>query len=450
MKICLCLHHFLPDFVGGTEMYTLRLAQYLQEAGVEMIIIIPHLDHSATTEYIYEGVRVIRYAENSIEDRKMIMGKKKPEGLNEFVSILKKEKPGIVHFHELAPGRGINIFHVEQTYQLHIPVVLTFHVSYYTCLKGSMVYKDEKKCDGLIIVSRCMECMYASKNITGLNATLLGNAAMALFKLNVDATLLNNTVGTALGLPSVVNKLKNDLAKLSGFAEKIVVLAEWYKDILQKNGIPSSKLIYIKQGLINSPGASSHKTGISAPLKVIYIGRISKLKGVHLLIDAVCQLTEEKISLEIYGPETEINYAIECKEKTNGKKNIHWKGTVPSQEVNKILSQSHVLCLPSDFEMSPLVIQEAFAAGIPVLASDVYGNAEQIRDGKDGWLFRFRDSNDLAEKLKCLAEDMNLIETAMQQLPSATGFREVADTHLELYSEILRTKKSTLPENIIS
>jgi glycosyltransferase involved in cell wall biosynthesis len=66
--------------------------------------------------------------------------------------------------------------------------------------------------------------------------------------------------------------------------------------------------------------------------------------------------------------------------------------------------------------MSPLVIKEAFAAGIPVLASNVYGNAEQINDGKNGWLFKFNDSDALKTKLQQLIDDPFLVEIAQKNL----------------------------------
>jgi glycosyltransferase involved in cell wall biosynthesis len=438
LKILLCLHHFLPEFVGGTEIYTLRLAQQIKQNGIEPVILIPHFDHSTTSEYAYEGVRVIRYAETSIEnDRKMIMGKKEPLGLVEFVKVVKAEQPNIIHFHELSPGRGLNIFHVEKAYELKIPIVLTFHLSYYTCMKGSLVYKDEKKCDGIIRINACTECIYQSKNITGIKAKLLVNTALALFNTGINPTKLNSTLGTALGFPFVVNKIKENLIRFSNLAEKIIVLADWYKEILIKNEVPATKLLYIKQGLTTNTQLSLNYNKISYPFKVVYIGRISKLKGLHLLIDAVCQLPEEKISLFIYGPETEEGYANDCKQKSIHKKNIYWKGTIPSEDVIPALSNYHVLCLPSAFEMSPLVIQEAFAAGLPVLASDVYGNAEQINDGINGWLFRFNDSNDLANKLIFLTNDLSIVEKAQQNLPASNEFKQVAEKHMALYSEII-------------
>ncbi len=287
-----------------------------------------------------------------------------------FRKLLVTEKPDIIHFHELAPGRGINIFHVEKAHELKIPIVLTFHLSYYTCFKGSLIYKDEKKCDGIIKVKRCTECVYQSKNITGIKAKMLDTAALALFKTGIDTTAFNSSIGTALGFPFVINKIKNDLVRLSAMANKIVVLADWYKNILEKNGVPSSKLIYIKQGLTGAVKELPVSDKIAAPLKLVFIGRISALKGLHLLIDAMADLPAEKICLDIYGPETGDGYAVECKQKSASMKNIRWMGTVASENVIETLSQYHLLCLPSTFsEMSPLVIQEAFAAGIPVLAS---------------------------------------------------------------------------------
>ncbi len=439
LKIAFCLHHFLPYQVAGTEMYSFQLAHHLAVAGIETLVIIPNMGSSVTDEYTYKGARVIRYAEDSVEDRAMIMGNAAPEGLSLFVDIIKKEKPSIVHFHELAPGRGINIFHVAAVHELGLPIVLTFHLSSYTCTKGSLIYLDKIKCDGIIKIRRCSECVYESKNITGTRAALLTNMAMGLYHAGINPVKLNSSIGTALGYPFVINKIKQDLLKLSMMAEKIVVLAEWYKRILEQNGVSPDKLVYIKQGLTGKEQNKAHPSpGINLPLKVVFIGRISALKGVHLLIDAVCRLPEDKISLCIYGQETEDDYALDCKKRSAGKKNIHWMGMIASEDVIDMLAQHHILCLPSTFsEMSPLVIQEAFAAGLPVLASDVYGNAEQIKEGENGWLFRFKDSDHLAEKLAFLIDDISRVSAARERLPVDNTFITVAEQHVALYAGML-------------
>jgi glycosyltransferase involved in cell wall biosynthesis len=247
-------------------------------------------------------------------------------------------------------------------------------------------------------------------------------------------------MGTALGFPFVINKLKTDLLRLSKYAKKIVVLADWYKVILEKNGVSSSKLIYIKQGMAADLQIAGNNTKISIPLKLVYIGRISALKGLHLLIEAVQQISTDKISLDIYGPEEEEEYAMKCRQKSKENRNIRWNGTIHSEIVIQTLSKYDVLCLPSAFEMSPLVIQEAFAAGLPVLASDVYGNAEQITHGVNGWLFKLNDAMDLAVKLEELVSDLDSVVKAKPYLHSINTFRDVAFEHKSIYSAILSSQ----------
>jgi len=451
MKIVFCLHHFLPEYIAGTEIYALRLAQYLKKAGIEVVILIPHFDQSTNSEYEYENLRVIRYGEQSISTRKIIMGSQKPAGLEAFGNILKEEKPDIIHFHELANGRGVSIFHVQKANQLGIPIVLTCHLSYYSCLRGSLIYKDQQKCDGEIQIKRCTDCLYQSKHITGLKAKGLLAAATILFKAGIDATKINSTLGTALGYPFIIKKLKADLLTLATITEKIVVLGDWYKDILVTNGVPVAKLICIKQGLTNEVLMPIKTSQATLPLKLVFIGRISALKGLHLLIAAINQLPLGQVSLDIFGPKTEDSYAAECENASLSNKNIQWKGTIASTDVIATLSKYDILCLPSTFsEMSPLVIQEAFAAGIPVLASDVHGNAAQIQDGVNGWLFKFKDSNSLANKLQLLVAAPALVEKARLHLPKANLFTEVAREHIALYVKIIDNPKTRLPENIIS
>ena len=107
-----------------------------------------------------------------------------------------------------------------------------------------------------------------------------------------------------------------------------------------------------------------------------------------------------------------------------------------------MLSNYDLLCLPSAFEMSPLVIQEAFTAGIPVLASNVYGNAEQITEGLNGWLFKCNDTEDLCIKLQSLIDNPSLFEEARNHFPAANTFENVANDHLKLYGSIIQNYKA--------
>jgi glycosyltransferase involved in cell wall biosynthesis len=96
-----------------------------------------------------------------------------------------------------------------------------------------------------------------------------------------------------------------------------------------------------------------------------------------------------------------------------------------------------MLCLPSAFsEMSPLVIQEAFAAGIPVLASEVYGNAEQVRHDQNGLLFPFKSLSGLLQQLSRIIEEKDLLPALKSRVVAPPSFDQAGEQYLTLYNRI--------------
>ena len=440
MKIFFSLNHFLPHHLAGIEVYTFNLARSLQNAGAEVAVLIPFFDNAQNDEYNFEGIRVIRYAENSISSRKMIMGKIEPEGLTVFVAILEAERPDLVHFQELSAGRGVNLFHVKAVAAMGIKILLTCHLSTYSCQTGNLVYKDELLCDGIIRTHVCTACAYHARGINGVKSMLLQSASKLMYAAGINSTHLNSALGTAIGFPFVIDKKKQELLQLTELCSRVVVLTHWYKKILQANGVPAEKIQYCAQGLTGKI-VTGNANKISLPIRLVFVGRVSKYKGLHLLLEALEGLPAHKINLAIYGPVTEHEYGKSCRKQSATMENVFWKGTIAPDKVIEMLSDYNLLCLPSTFsEMSPLVIPEAFAAGIPVLASKVYGNAEQVQDGVNGWLFDFKSVASLKEKLAMLIENPSLIDMAKKNLPVARSFDAVAGEHLEMYKSVLGEK----------
>ncbi len=426
------------------EVYTFNLARSLQMRGIEVAVLLPNFEHELNDSYYCEGIRVMRFAENSQSNRGLIMGKRPPDGLKRFIKILEEEKPDILHFQELSAGRGIGLYHLAAAADLKIKILLTCHLSAYSCQTGNLVYKEEKLCDGIIRRGMCTACSYQARGITGIKATLLKTSASLLYVAGINATQWNSTPGTALGFPFLIDKKKKELVTLSILCDRIVVLTKFYGQILEANGVPVEKIFHSLQGLTGKAigQAAMH---VSSHLRLVFVGRVSKYKGVHLLLEALHQLPIDAISLDIYGPVTEDEYGQDCVKESANMPNVKWKGSLPNTEVINKLSGYDLLCLPSTFsEMSPLVIQEAFAAGLPVLASNVYGNAEQIRHGLNGWLFEFKNATALKEQLQLLINDASLIDEAKMHLPATRSFDEVAKEHIELYESLVtKTQRST-------
>ena len=441
MKIIFVLNHFLPDQLGGTEIYVYNLMQQLTLKGFDVIAIIPNYGKNITEEYFVGQQRVIKFAEPSEVDRSLIMGKKDPKGLIYFGEIIKKENPDIVHFHELEAGSGITLRHIKISKQMGFKNIMTFHLSGYSCKTGNLMYKDKMYCDGKIKIDKCSACYYNSKNAGFFVTSVLYTFSSILHKVGIDSSKLNNKIGTAVSFLFLIEKLKVNLEKIAFNCEALISLTEWYKEILIKNGLPADKISFISQGLTTQAVLQNEIRILPNHLKIIFVGRISPLKGIHLLIKAISELDENKVMLDIYGHDPDDDYSRQLKTKSSKLSNINWKGVLVPEQVVATMSNYSLLCLPSTFsEMSPLVIQEAFAAGIPVIASNVYGNAEQILDGKNGWLFTFNDSHHLRFKLQQLITDPSLIENAKKHIQPVKSFVNVAEEHIHLYKRILAAK----------
>ncbi|HMJ46908.1 MAG TPA: glycosyltransferase, partial [Ferruginibacter sp.] len=227
MKVAHVLNHFLPDHIAGTEMYVFNLLEQLNAKGIEGVAIIPNFGKKETEEYSMGKIRVIKYAEPSIVDRELILSKKDPEGLFFFKGVLEKERPDIVHFHELAGSNGITYRHVEVSKQLGFKNLMTFHLSGYSCKTGNLMYRDEQLCDGIIRIKRCTECFYKVKKNSPVNTLIAFPLAMAFYSLGINATTWNNSLGTGLGFPFIIEKLKSDLLKLADNCEALIVLSGW-------------------------------------------------------------------------------------------------------------------------------------------------------------------------------------------------------------------------------
>jgi glycosyltransferase involved in cell wall biosynthesis len=93
------------------------------------------------------------------------------------------------------------------------------------------------------------------------------------------------------------------------------------------------------------------------------------------------------------------------------------------------------------WENSPLVIQEAFLHGRPLIASDIGGMKEKVRDGIDGLHFRVGSAEDLADKLATVLTDPKLWKRLRAGAPAPIGHEEAAERHLALYERLLRNRE---------
>ena len=242
MKILHVLNAYLPEQIAGTEIYVSALVRILKKKSILSKVIIPNYTKKENEHYFYEGTEVIKYAEPTLANREIITGKIAPKGVQSFLEIIKKEQPDVVHFHELAGSIGIGNFHVEAVNKLGFKSIITFHVAKYSCKTGTLMYMGKEKCNGIIDTIRCSKCWLNYKGEKGLRKTIITQGFTLMNFLQIDTRFLKNELGTALAFPNIIVGLKKELFNLQQNTSKFIVLTQWYKDILIRNGINEKQI----------------------------------------------------------------------------------------------------------------------------------------------------------------------------------------------------------------
>lgn len=141
--------------------------------------------------------------------------------------------------------------------------------------------------------------------------------------------------------------------------------------------------------------------------RLIYSGRLTQVKRVDLLVDAFVAISAERPEWDLVivggGEDQE---KLQHRIPDSLKSRVTWAGFQGDQAVvSSFYRAGDALCLPSEYEPWALVINEAVAAGLAVVASDVVGAAaELVRDGVNGKIFKSRDLSDLTAALRFVTD----------------------------------------------
>jgi glycosyltransferase involved in cell wall biosynthesis len=178
-------------------------------------------------------------------------------------------------------------------------------------------------------------------------------------------------------------------------ADSVVAVAEWLADVLRSNGCDPAKLLVSRHGLDDEDLLALRTTRPSArsdrPLELGYVGRLDSTKGVDRVVRAMRLIDRSQpIKLSIYGAarnDEQRAYALKVRDLARGDERISFPGELTPANRARVFGSFDALVVPSVwFETGPLVVLEAFSAGIPVIGSARGGIAELVTDGVSGLL----------------------------------------------------------------
>jgi glycosyltransferase involved in cell wall biosynthesis len=140
----------------------------------------------------------------------------------------------------------------------------------------------------------------------------------------------------------------------------------------------------------------------------VYVGRLSKEKGIHTLVEAWRSMPPNGPGLKIVGTGPLDDFVKSAAETLP---NVFAIGALAPEEVLKVLADAHALIFPSEwYETFGRVAMEAYSVGTPLIASDVGAVAEIVDDGITGFRFRAGSVADLASKVQQLVGDADRLK----------------------------------------
>lgn len=443
MKVIFCLKYFLPEQIAGTEVYVAALCEQLQIHGVETVVVKPGYNIKGRREYFYKNIRVVEYPESPNVSRSLIKGKIVTDGLPAFKQLLLDERPDVLHFHEVSGSNGITMFHFRVAKKLSIPIFTTLHLTGYVCKTGKFKFKGKSDCNGVIDSYKCAVCTLHNRGFRLGTAEVFASFGRMLLETNNSVSRFVDANFGILNYPAYINRHNSDLQEIFATSEKVFILSNWFIKILLANNIHPEKISYMPQALPSGFNTSieTKENRDGTLTRLVYVGRISKIKGLDVLLKALASLKSNGWTLDIYGKVTDEVFYQECKRISKSFENVYWKGVLEPESVVSVLKSYDALVFPSIIEeMAPLTVQEAFAANIPVIGSRINGVTDHIEDGVNGVVFDTGDIRALGKVLAEIISDKFIVGKLASNLKKPASFKEVASKTLVVYHSVFESR----------
>jgi glycosyltransferase involved in cell wall biosynthesis len=435
MKLLHVPFHFFPEDAGGTEMYVHALARELRKCGVESEIAAPGTEDR---EYGFDDFTVHRFsvATNPANVSDLYSGGTAACAYR-FGRILDRSRPDIVHFHAFSPE--VSDLAAREAKARDLKIVFTYHIPV-TCARGTLLRYGKEVCEGAWELYKCSRCALEAHGAARRIADAVGSLP-PVFGQIVAATGLRGGMMTALRMTELQRRRHRSLEGFLASADAIVALSNWGREVLLRNGVPASKLTVARHGVTQDgtlPAAAGTRQG---PLRVAFLGRAYEIKGAHILVDTLVRHPALDVALDLFllvqDEPVSAKYMADLKRRAEGDGRIRFLPAVGNAGVVAALSSYDVLAVPSQWmETGPLVIYDAWAAGIPVIGSNLGGIAELVEHGKNGLLVAPADVEAWGDALRRLSADRMLLNAMRRELPRLRTMATVAGEMQAIYQRL--------------
>jgi glycosyltransferase involved in cell wall biosynthesis len=329
-----------------------------------------------------------------------------PVAFREVRKLVLKERPDILHVHNTFPLISPAIFWA--TAKTQTATVFTLHNYRIYCGSATLMRDGQP----------CHKCLDSKSPFLALYHRCYRKSFFA-------------TIPMAIKIAS--HRILNTFNK---HVDRVIALTDFQGQMMVGAGI-NKELIAIKPHFLMDP---PHPIPWQErEKKIVFVGRLSQEKGVHILVKAWEIWGKSAPKLEIIGDGPDRHMLENMVQQANLGEKILFLGQISHKEVLSKMSLAKLLVLPSIcYEGFPMVICEAFGLGLPVAACDHGAMGSIIEDGMSGCLFEADSARQLEAKARSLWLDENLLSTmaygARSQFDRQYSSKSNYDRLIEIYT----------------
>ena len=427
---------YFPDPSGGTEVYVAQLARDLRAHGVESIVAAPA--HGSTADrYEHDGTAVYRFGVGECASVADLYGDGDETAARTLVDILDHVRADVLHLHALTRAGSLRAARAAR--RTGARVVFTYHTPTASCVRGTLLRDGHEPCDGALIAQRCAECLLESRGVPPVIRQALSRAPSALGSA-IASTGAGGGWVTALRARELTSARHSAFQQLLAECDAVVAVCEWVRSLLLRAGAPPNRLVLSRHGTpakpLPEPAARAH----DGPLRLAYIGRLDPEKGVHVVLRALAANCDLHVTVDVYGIAQDaggVHYRDELRSLSSSDPRVHFHPSVAPDRVVETLAAYDATIVPSQWlETGPLTVLESFAAGAPVIGSNLGGIAELVAHDRDGWLVRHVDPEAWGLALCRLSTDRALLERLRAGVRPPRSTSDVARDMVAVYEAI--------------
>ena len=410
MKILQVNQYYYPR--GGADKYFLDLSAALEKAGHSVAVFAMNHPKNLDSKYKQYFVSRISYNKSSLKDKLKTPGRVlySLETKRKFTKLLNDFQPDIIHVH--------NIYHhlspslLDAAKKTGIPVVMHRH-DYKLICPNHMLFTKGHYCEKCLL-NKYYNCVKNKCVKNSLPGSLLASLEM-YFHHNILKIYEKNV-------------------------NIFIAPSQFMKDTVVRFG-QNEKNIEVIYNPHNLDNLGSKEITNKIENYFFSFGRLSEEKGLRNLIEAASK-TGQKILIAGIGPEEEKLKKISLDLKAP----VEFIGLKTSNELIGLIKEAKAIVIPSIWaENMPLSLIEALSLNKIVIAAEIGGLPEIIKDQINGFLFKPGDSADLAGKINYLntlpVEIINEIETAAVESVKLFSVEKNLEAILEIYNRLIKNHK---------